>query len=79
MSLVIVVWDKSVGIAVSEGRACVRRQNGEWIPVLEDRCKITRLRDGSVLGVTGDICEPLREAIKAEAEAGDRVTGDTHG
>lgn len=52
MSLVITIWDKSVGIAVCEGRA-IAKVNGEKIPVREDCSKLSRLADGSILGLTG--------------------------
>ena len=80
MSLVITMWDKSIGIAVSDGRA-VTVTNGTKIPAREDHSKISRLPDGSVLGLTGGlrdgavtslsgvITEPLRREIHA-ASAG---------
>jgi len=80
MSLVITVWDKSLGIAVCEGRA-IAKVNGTKIPVCEDHSKLSRLPDGSILGLTGGlrpgyeatamdgvVTEPLRCAIHAKAE-----------
>lgn len=78
MSLVMTVWDKSVGVAVCEGRA-VAKVNGVKVPASEDCSKLTRLRDGSILGLTGGlrdgyestampdaiVTEPLRRAIHA--------------
>lgn len=69
MSLVIGIWDGDLGIAVSEGRACISDAEGNRIPFAEDRCKTKYLPDGSILGLTGDIIitEKLRAAIEAEA------------
>lgn len=80
MSLVMTAWDKSWGVAVCEGRA-VAIENGAKVPVAEDHPKLSRLPDGSVLGITGGfrkghartslcgaVTEPLRRDIHAKAE-----------
>jgi hypothetical protein len=69
MSLVITVWDKSVGIAVSEGRIAAKI-DGEYVPIEENYSKLTRLANGGVLGITGNFREgfpivtPLRDAVE---------------
>jgi len=81
MSLVITAWDTSLGIAVCEGRA-ITKVHGNKIPVREDQTKLSRLADGSILGLTGGlrdgydsttmreslVTDPLRRDIHAEAE-----------
>jgi hypothetical protein len=76
MSLVISVWDQHAGVAVCEGRVCVR-VDGKYVPTEEDHSKITRLPNGGILGIAGhsregfpayasllDVCaEQLRPAI----------------
>lgn len=81
MSLVIMARDKSVGIAVCEGRA-VAYINGSKVPVCEDASKISSLADGSILALTGGLrdgyettrmrgtaTDPLRRDIHAAAES----------
>jgi len=70
MSLVIATWDESLAVVASEGRACMKGPNGEYIPVADDRYKIRRLKDGSILGLTGDpiVTWPLRAAIEARTD-----------
>src|SRR5581483_11819873 len=81
MSLVIAAWDESIGIAVCEGRAIVK-VNGTKVPMREDCSKLSRLPDGSILGLTGGlregfssttmcdalVTEPLRREIHAQAK-----------
>lgn len=52
MSLVITAWDKSVGIAVCDGRAC-GHVDGKRAVVSEDYSKLARLPNGGVLGFAG--------------------------
>lgn len=80
MSLVIMARDKSVGIAVCDGRA-VAYVNGSKVPVCEDASKLSSLPDGTILALTGGLrdgyetttmrghaTEPLRWDIHAAAE-----------
>jgi hypothetical protein len=52
MSLVISAWNKSVGIALCEGRVGAWI-DGKYVPTEEDHSKLTRLPNDGILGIAG--------------------------
>ena len=79
MSLVITMWNESLGVAVSEGRVGAWVE-GVYVPTDENRSKLSRLPNGCVLGVAGhsrkgfsryasllDVCADLQTDIRIAA------------
>ena len=81
MSLVITAWDRSVGVAVCEGRAVTLGANGEKIPAREDASKLSRLPDGSILGLTGgplEGCTAVAVAVLTQSLITEPLRRDIH-